>query len=69
MLAELLADGAVAGAAYKGLSTSTGDWTLGVIRRTWIPAAAVLAIFVLFGLPAINCSRERIRSATSSGDR
>ena len=49
MLAELLADGAVAGAAYKGLRNSTGDWTLGVIRRTWIPAAAVLAIFVLLG--------------------
>jgi hypothetical protein len=50
MLAELLADGAVAGAAYKGLRASKADWTLGVMRRTWLPATAVLVIFVLLGV-------------------
>ena len=49
MLAELLADGAVAGAAYKGLRSSTGDWTLGVIRRTWLPATAIFVTFILLG--------------------
>lgn len=49
MLAELLADGAAAGAAYQGLRSSTGDWTPGVIRRTWIPATAILVTFILLG--------------------
>jgi len=50
MLAELLADGAVAGVAYKSLRASKADWTIGVIRRTWLPATAVLVIFVLLGV-------------------
>lgn len=50
MLAELLADGAAAGAAYQGLRSSSGDWTFGVIRRTWLPAAAITVTFVLLGI-------------------
>ncbi len=50
MLTELLADGAAAGAAYKGLRASSGDWTFGVIRRTWLPAAAIIVTFVLLGV-------------------
>ena len=50
MLGELLADGAAAGVAYQGLRHSTSDWTLGVIRRTWVPATASLATFVLLGI-------------------
>ena len=50
MLAELLADGAAAGAAYQGLRASRGDWTFGVVRRTWLPAAAILVTFVLLGV-------------------
>ena len=50
MLAELLADGAAAGAAYKGLRASASDWTFGVIRRTWLPAAAIIGTFVLLGI-------------------
>jgi hypothetical protein len=50
MLGELLADGAAAGAAYKGLRSSAGDWTFGVIRRTWLPATAILVTFVLLGI-------------------
>jgi hypothetical protein len=49
MIAELLADGAVAGVAYKGLRAS-GDWTMGVIRRTWLAASVILVIFVLLGI-------------------
>jgi hypothetical protein len=49
MLTELLADGAVAGVAYKGLRAS-GNWTVGVMRRTWLPALAIFAIFVLLGV-------------------
>ena len=50
MLAELLADGAAAGVAYKGLRASTAGWTMGVLRRTWLPAGAILVIFVLLGI-------------------
>jgi hypothetical protein len=49
MLGELLADGAAAGAAYQGLRHSGSDWTLGVIRRTWLPATVILVTFVLLG--------------------
>jgi hypothetical protein len=49
MLGELLADGAVAGAAYQGLRASRRDWTFGVIRRTWLPATVILVTFVLLG--------------------
>jgi hypothetical protein len=48
MMAELLADGAVAGVAYKGLRAS-GDWTMGVIRRTWLQATIILVVFVVLG--------------------
>jgi hypothetical protein len=50
MLAELLVDGAVAGAAYGRLRRSRSDWTLDVVRRTWMPATALIATFVLLGL-------------------
>ena len=50
MLAELIVDGTVAGAAYRGLRTSAGNWTAGVIQRTWLPATALIGIFVLLGV-------------------
>ena len=50
MLAELLVDGAVAGAAYNRLRASSGDWTFGIVRRTWLPAAAIIVTFVMLGV-------------------
>jgi hypothetical protein len=50
MLTELLADGAAAGAAYKGLRAAGTDWTFGVVRRTWLPAVAIIVTFVLLGI-------------------
>lgn len=63
MMAELLADGAVAGVAYKGLRAS-GNWTMGVMRRTWLPALAIFAIFVLMGV----AGHELKPGADSIGD-
>ena len=64
MFAELLADGAMAGAAYKGLRTSTADWTLGVIRRTFFPAAIIILVFVLLGVAGHHLTPD----ADSIGD-
>lgn len=64
MLAELLVDGAVAGAAYQRLRGSTGDWTFGVVRRTWLPATAIIVIFVLLGYAGHHFKPE----ADSIGD-
>lgn len=64
MLAELLADGAAAGAAYQGLRHSGGDWTFGVIRRTWLPATVILVTFVLLGFAGLYFKPE----ADSIGD-
>lgn len=50
MMAELLVDGAVAGAAYQRLHASTRDWTFDVARRTWLPASAIILTFVLLGV-------------------
>lgn len=50
MMAELLVDGAVAGAAYQRLHASTRDWTFDVARRTWLPATAIIVTFVLLGI-------------------
>jgi len=50
MMAELLVDGAVAGAAYQRLRTSARDWTFDVARRTWLPATAIIVTFVLLGI-------------------
>lgn len=47
LLAEILVDGAIAGQAYRGLRK--GNWTGGVLRRTWKPMLAVLLAFVLLG--------------------
>jgi hypothetical protein len=47
LLAEILVDGAIAGQAYRGLRK--GNWTGGVLRRTWKPMLAVVAAFVLLG--------------------
>jgi len=49
MLAELMVDGAIAGAAYHQLKGSTKDWTIDVFRRTWIPATVLMVTFVLLG--------------------
>lgn len=48
LLAEILVDGAVAGQAYRGLRK--GNWTGGVLRRTWKPMLAVFTAFVLLGV-------------------
>jgi hypothetical protein len=50
MLAELMVDGAVAGAAYQQLKGSTKDWTFDVFRRTWLPATVIIVTFVLLGV-------------------
>ena len=50
MLAELAADGAIAGAAYQGMKASGADWTFGVVRRTWLPATVITVTFVLLGV-------------------
>lgn len=49
LLAEILTDGAVAGAAYQRLQRSQRDWTMGVVRHTWKPALALFVTFVLLG--------------------
>ena len=64
MLAELLADGAAAGVAYKGLRASAAGWTVGVLRRTWLPAGAILVVFVLLGI----AGHELQPGADSIGD-
>ena len=64
MLAELLADGAAAGVAYKGLRASAGQWTLGLLRRTCLPAVAILVVFVLLGV----AGHELQPNADSIGD-
>lgn len=47
LLAEILVDGAIAGQAYRGLRK--GNWTGGVLRRTWKPMLAIFFAFVLLG--------------------
>lgn len=47
LLAEILVDGAIAGQAYRGLRK--GNWTGGVLRRTWKPMVAIFVTFVLLG--------------------
>ena len=64
MLAELLADGAAAGVAYKGLRASAGAWTMGLLRRTCMPAVAILVVFVLLGI----AGHELEPGADSIGD-
>jgi hypothetical protein len=64
MLAELLADGAAAGVAYKGLRASAGDWTVSLLRRTCLPAVAILVVFVLLGV----AGHELQPGADSIGD-
>ena len=64
MLAELLADGAAAGVAYKGLRASAGGWTAGLLRRTCLPAIAILVVFVLLGV----AGHELQPGADSIGD-
>jgi hypothetical protein len=49
MLAELLVDGAVAGTAYRSLRL-LGEWTPHVMRRTILPAAFIIVVFVLLGV-------------------
>lgn len=49
MLAELLVDGAIAGTAYRALRP-LGEWTPQVMRRTIVPAGAIIGVFVLLGL-------------------
>lgn len=48
-LAEVLVDGAVAGAAYQRLKHADYDWTRGVVRQTWKAALAIFVTFVLLG--------------------
>jgi hypothetical protein len=64
MLAELLADGAAAGVAYKGLRASARGWTAGLLRRTCLPAVAILVVFVLLGV----AGHELQPGADSIGD-
>lgn len=64
MLAELLVDGAVAGAAYNRLRASACDWTFGVVRRTWLPAVAIIVTFVMLGAAGHHFKPE----ADSIGD-
>jgi hypothetical protein len=50
MLAELLVDGAVVGTAYRGMRSSIGDWTAGILRRTIVPALIITVTFILLGV-------------------
>jgi hypothetical protein len=63
MLGELLADGAVAGTAYRGMR-QMGGWTPAVMRRTFFPAAIIILVFVLLGI----AGHELKPSADSIGD-
>ena len=63
MLGELLADGAVAGTAYRGMR-QMGGWTPAVMRRTFFPAAIIILIFVLLGI----AGHELKPDADSIGD-
>lgn len=63
MLAELLADGAVAGTAYRGMR-QMGGWTPAVMRRTFFPAAIIILVFVLLGIAGHELKPE----ADSIGD-
>jgi hypothetical protein len=47
LLAEILVDGVIAGQAYRRLRT--GNWSGGVVRRTWKPMLAIFLAFVLLG--------------------
>lgn len=49
LLAEIIVDSMVAGAAYGRLREIKRDWAFGVARRTWKPALAIMAAFVLLG--------------------
>ncbi len=63
MMAELLADGAVAGTAYHGMRRM-GGWTPAVLRRTFFPAAIIILVFVLLGIAGHELKPE----ADSIGD-
>lgn len=63
MLAELLADGAVAGTAYRGMRHMRA-WTPAVMRRTFFPAAIIILVFVLLGI----AGHELEPTADSLGD-
>ena len=49
LLAEIIVDSLVAGAAYGRLRQIKRDWAFGIARRTWKPALAITAAFVLLG--------------------
>lgn len=51
LFAEVLLDAAVVGAIYRrARRRSRAHWLRGVLRRTWLPAAAVCAFVALVGL-------------------
>jgi hypothetical protein len=50
LLAEVLVDGAIAGAAFRGLrDVPRRSWAEGVLRRTWKPMLALTTAVVGFG--------------------
>lgn len=49
LLAEVMVDAALAGAAYGRLRAAKTDWTFGVIRKTWLPALVITVTCVLLG--------------------
>jgi hypothetical protein len=65
LLAELLLDGVIAGAAYRRLRhVPTRHWLHGALRRTWKPMLALTVTIVLAGLAA----QWLVPSADSIGD-
>jgi hypothetical protein len=53
LLAELLLDGVIAGAAYRRLrQVPLQHWLHGVVRRTWKPVLALTLSLVAAGLAA-----------------
>ncbi|MGH7518567.1 MAG: hypothetical protein ACREOC_14065 [Gemmatimonadales bacterium] len=51
LLAEVLLDGLIAGAAYRRLrDLDRRHWLDGVFRRTWKPMAAIIGVLMLMGV-------------------
>lgn len=49
LLAEIIVDAALAGAAYGRLRRMHVDWTFGIIRRTWVPMLLITVLMVALG--------------------
>lgn len=77
LLAEVLVDGLILGGLYRRLrkTEAPGHWVFAAIRRTWIPALIVAALFSLAGhllqkaAPEARSIGPALQSATASEQR